>query len=124
MRQQGLRITTIDCGGGLGIAYRNEPAPSPAALAGAIKQAFQTLDVRLAMEPGRWLVGPAGVLLASVILVKRTRGEPFVILDAAMNDLLRPAMYDAWHGIVPVSAVDASGQASPATVVGPVCEFR
>ncbi|HEX4368660.1 MAG TPA: diaminopimelate decarboxylase [Rhodopila sp.] len=122
LRQNGLRITTVDCGGGLGIPYRNEPAPSPAGLAAAMKQAFHNLDVRLAMEPGRWLVGPAGVLLASVVLVKQTPHEPFVVLDAAMNDLVRPAMYDAWHGIVPVSAIDAHGQASPATIVGPVCE--
>jgi diaminopimelate decarboxylase len=76
----------------------------------------------VAVEPGRWLVGPAGVLLASVILVKQVEGGRFVVLDAAMNDLIRPAMYDAWHGIVPVSAVDAVGKTSPADVVGPVCE--
>jgi diaminopimelate decarboxylase len=122
LRQNGLHITTVDCGGGLGIPYRNEPAPSPAGLAAAMKQAFHNLDVQLAMEPGRWLVGPAGVLLASVILVKQTPHEPFIVLDAAMNDLIRPAMYDAWHGIVPVSAIDAQAPASPATIVGPVCE--
>ncbi len=59
------------------------------------------------IEPGRWLVGPAGILLSSVILTKLTQGSRFVVLDAAMNDLVRPAMYDAWHGIVPVSPVDA-----------------
>jgi diaminopimelate decarboxylase len=122
LRQNGLRVTTVDCGGGLGIPYRNEPAPSPAGLAAAMKGAFHNLDVRLAMEPGRWLVGSAGVLLASVVLVKQTVPEPFVVLDAAMNDLVRPAMYDAWHGIVPVSAADAIARAAPATVVGPVCE--
>jgi diaminopimelate decarboxylase len=122
LRENGLRITSVDCGGGLGIPYRNEAAPSPAGLAAAMKQAFHNLDVRLAMEPGRWLVGPAGVLLASVVLVKQTTHEPFVVLDAAMNDLVRPAMYDAWHGIVPVSAIDALAPASPATIVGPVCE--
>jgi diaminopimelate decarboxylase len=87
-----------------------------------MKQAFHNLDVRLAMEPGRWLVGPAGVLLASVILTKQTPHEPFIVLDAAMNDLVRPAMYDAWHGIVPVSPTDATAEARSATVVGPVCE--
>ena len=102
--------------------YRNELAPSPAGLAAAIKGAFHNLDVRLAMEPGRWLVGPAGVLLAEVVLVKQTQPEPFVVLDAAMNDLVRPAMYDAWHGIVPVSAVDAVAPVRPTSVVGPVCE--
>jgi diaminopimelate decarboxylase len=122
LRQNGLRVDTVDCGGGLGIPYRNEPAPSPAGLAAAIKGAFHNLDVRLAVEPGRWLVGPAGVLLASVVLVKQTPSEPFVVLDAAMNDLIRPAMYDAWHGIVPVSGTDAVAAATPTTVVGPVCE--
>lgn len=122
LRQRGLTVTTVDCGGGLGIPYRNEPAPSPAGLAAAMKQAFHNLDVRLSIEPGRWLVGPAGVLLASVVLVKQTLLEPFVVLDAAMNDLVRPAMYDAWHGIVPVSAIDAAAPARPCSVVGPVCE--
>ena len=97
----------VDCGGGLGIAYRDEPAPLPAAFAGAMRGAFHNLDVRVAVEPGRWLVGPAGVLLASVVLAKRAGGSRFVVLDAAMNDLIRPAMYDAWHGIVPLSAMDA-----------------
>ena len=122
LRECGHTIEVVDCGGGLGIPYRNDPSPSPAGLAAAMKQAFHNLDVRLAMEPGRWLVGPAGLLLASVILVKQTPFEPFIVLDAAMNDLVRPAMYDAWHGIVPVSATDAVGPAQRYSVVGPVCE--
>jgi diaminopimelate decarboxylase len=122
LRQKGLRVSTVDCGGGLGIGYRNEPTSSPAGLAAAMKGAFHNLDIRLIMEPGRWLVGPAGVLLASVVLVKQTPHEPFVVLDAAMNDLVRPAMYDAWHGIVPLSPVDAVISVGPVTVVGPVCE--
>ncbi len=122
LRRNGLRVETVDCGGGLGIPYRNEPAPSPVGLAAAMKGAFHNLDVRLAMEPGRWLVGPAGVLLASVVLVKQTLPEPFVVLDAAMNDLARPAMYDAWHGIVPVSPTDAVAPVRLCSVVGPVCE--
>ena len=122
LRRQGLPVEAVDCGGGLGIPYRNEPAPDPAGLAAVIKAAFQHLDVRLAIEPGRWLVGPAGVLLASVVLVKQVPGARFVVLDASMSDLVRPAMYDAWHGIVPVSAVDAVLPALPAAVVGPVCE--
>jgi diaminopimelate decarboxylase len=122
LREAGLNVEAVDCGGGLGIPYRNEPAPSPTGLAAAMKQAFHNLDVRLAMEPGRWLVGPAGLLLASVILTKLTAQEPFVVLDAAMNDLVRPSMYDAWHGIVPISATDAVAPVRPTTVVGPVCE--
>ncbi|HTI82901.1 MAG TPA: diaminopimelate decarboxylase [Acetobacteraceae bacterium] len=122
LRQAGQTVRTVDCGGGLGIPYQDEPAPLPAALAGAIRGAFHNLDVRIAIEPGRWLVGPAGALLSAVILAKRTSGSRFVVLDAAMNDLIRPAMYDAWHGIVPVSAVDALVPGEPADVVGPVCE--
>jgi diaminopimelate decarboxylase len=122
VRAAGHPVEVIDCGGGLGIPYRNEPAPTPAALAGAIRGALHNMDVRVMLEPGRWLVGPAGVLLASVVFAKHTQGSRFVILDAAMNDLVRPAMYDAWHGIVPVAAVDAVGAVTPADVVGPVCE--
>ncbi len=102
LRAQGLPVARMDCGGGLGIGYQDEAAASPAAFAGAIRAAFANMDLSLAIEPGRWLVGPAGVLLTAVVLVKG--GGRFVVLDAAMNDLLRPAMYDAWHGIVPLSA--------------------
>ena len=122
LRAAGQVVEIVDCGGGLGIPYRNEPSASPAAFAGAIRAALGGLDVRLAIEPGRWLVGPAGVLLASVILSKMTSGRRFVVLDAAMNDLARPAMYDAWHGVVPVSPVDAVRPTAPADIVGPVCE--
>jgi diaminopimelate decarboxylase len=122
LRAAGQPVTVVDCGGGLGISYRNEPSPSPVALAGVIGTALRKLDVRIVVEPGRWLAGPAGVLLASVVLAKHVQGSRFVVLDAAMNDLVRPAMYDAWHGIVPVSAVDAVQQVTPADVVGPVCE--
>jgi diaminopimelate decarboxylase len=107
LRDQGHSVRVVDCGGGLGIPYRNDPGPGPDALAGAIKAAFHNLDVRVALEPGRWLVGPAGILLASVILQKQSGGNRFVVLDAAMNDLVRPAMYDAWHGIVPIAAAAA-----------------
>ncbi|MBO1323828.1 diaminopimelate decarboxylase [Acetobacter sp. TBRC 12305] len=122
-RQAGLDVSTVDCGGGLGISYRTEPEGQPEALAGAIKAELGDLGVRLAIEPGRWPIGPAGVLLSSVILRKEAGMDvPFVITDAAMNDLARPSMYDAWHGIVPL-APHAPGQAVAAThVVGPVCE--
>ena len=122
IRAAGHHITTVDCGGGLGIPYRSEPVPSPVALAAAIRGAFHNINVKLLLEPGRWLVASAGLLLASVILEKQAPGGRFVVLDAAMNDLVRPAMYDAWHGIVPVSAVDAVAVATPADVVGPICE--
>jgi len=122
LRAAGQVVDIVDCGGGLGIGYRDEPGLNPAALAGALRGAFHNLDVQLLLEPGRWLIGPAGVLLASVVLVKRTPGARFVVLDAAMNDLVRPAMYDAWHGILPISPVAALAPASPADIVGPVCE--
>jgi diaminopimelate decarboxylase len=122
LRDQGHSVRVVDCGGGLGIPYRNDPGPGPEALAGAIKVAFHNLDVRVALEPGRWLVGPAGVLLASVILQKQSAANRFVVLDAAMNDLVRPAMYDAWHGIVPVAAAAAVAPVSQCDIVGPVCE--
>lgn len=122
LRAQGLPVERVDCGGGLGIPYRNEPAPSPATLAGAIQAALGGLDVALMVEPGRWIAGPAGVLLASVILEKRTGARRFVILDAAMNDLVRPAMYEAWHGILPVGPGDLVAPTAPCDVVGPVCE--
>jgi diaminopimelate decarboxylase len=122
LRSSGLTVESVDCGGGLGIGYRDEPAASPAAFAGAIRATLGGLGLRIMVEPGRWLVGPAGVLLASVVLIKHGARRRFVVLDTAMNDLLRPAMYDAWHGIVPLSAVDAVQPVTAADVVGPVCE--
>jgi diaminopimelate decarboxylase len=122
LRAVGQAVETVDCGGGLGVGYRNEPVPGPAALASVIASAFRGLGVRVILEPGRWLIGPAGVLLSEVVLVKRAGAQRFVVLDAAMNDLVRPAMYEAWHGIVPVAAADAARPLEPAEVVGPVCE--
>ena len=122
LRAAGHIVETMDCGGGLGIGYRDEPAMDPVALAGAARTAFGDLALRLTLEPGRWLVGPAGVLLASVVLVKHSGDIRFVVLDAAMNDLVRPAMYGAWHGVIPLAATDAVGPATPADIVGPVCE--
>lgn len=122
LRAAGQTVETVDCGGGLGIPYRDEPAPGPDGLAGALRAAFHNLDVRLKLEPGRWLVAPAGVLLSTVVLIKHTQGTRFVVLDAAMNDLVRPAMYEAWHGVVPLSAADAVAPVAPADIVGPVCE--
>ena len=118
LRARGLSVERVDCGGGLGIGYRDEADGSPAALAGVIQSTLGNLGVKLMVEPGRWLVGPAGVLLTSVVLTK----DRFVVVDAAMNDLVRPAMYAAWHGIVPVGAAVATGKVAPVDVVGPICE--
>jgi len=127
LRAAGQSVDVVDCGGGLGITYRDETEADPAAFAGALRATLGDLGLHLAIEPGRWLVAPAGLLLTSVVLVKQATGpdglgQRFVVLDAAMNDLVRPAMYDAWHGIVPLSASDAVGPCSLADVVGPVCE--
>ncbi len=120
LRAAGQTVSRVDCGGGLGIGYRDEPGASPTAFAGALRAAFGGLDVQLMIEPGRWLVGPAGMLLSSVVLTKAD--ERFAVIDAAMNDLVRPAMYDAWHAIVPLAAGNAVGAVRPVDVVGPVCE--
>ncbi len=120
LRQAGHRVTRLDAGGGLGIAYRDETTVSPEALAGALGELLGDLDVETMIEPGRWLVAPAGVLLASVVLNKEDGA--IVVIDAAMNDLARPAMYGAWHGIVPLDAATATRPAAPRMVVGPVCE--
>ncbi len=119
LRAAGHTVRAVDCGGGLGILYRDEAVAAPEALAAAIGQAFAGMELDLAIEPGRWLAGPAGLLLASVVLVK---SERFVVLDAAMNDLIRPSMYESWHGIVPVSAAEAVGKVGMRDIVGPVCE--
>ena len=122
LRAAGQGVTRLDCGGGLGIRYRDEAEGSPAALAGVIQAELGSLGLDVMIEPGRWLAGPSGLLLASVVLTKITGARRFTVLDAAMNDLLRPAMYDSWHGMVPVSAVDALAPVHPTDVVGPVCE--
>ena len=122
LRAAGQSVRVVDCGGGLAIGYRNEPVPGPEGWAAALAGAFGGLEVTVMVEPGRWLVGPAGLLLSTVTLVKQAGAQRFVVLDAGMNDLVRPAMYDAWHGIVPVGAADLVAATSPADVVGPVCE--
>ncbi len=119
---RGFPVERIDVGGGLGIPYGTEPAPLPAAFASVLSQAFGAFCLPVILEPGRWLVGPAGLLLARVVLQKHGAARRFVVLDAGMNDLLRPALYDAWHGIVPVDAARLNAPVTPADVVGPVCE--
>jgi diaminopimelate decarboxylase len=121
LRAQGLEVTVLDLGGGIGIGYHDEPGMNLAAFAAVVKREVGGLGVKLLMEPGRYLVGPAGLLLASVVLQKQA-GKRFVVLDAAMNELMRPALYEAWHGILPVDAALFHGTATPADVVGPVCE--
>ena len=120
VRAEGLPLSRLDCGGGLGVPYRNEPAPTPAGLAGALAGAFRGLEAELLLEPGRWLLAPSGLLLASVVRIKPGPERPFVVLDAGMNDLIRPALYEAWHGILPL--MPAAGPVKPVDIVGPICE--
>jgi diaminopimelate decarboxylase len=121
LRAAGHLIVTADLGGGLGVPYN--PAvplpPSPADYGAMVRDVTAGWDVRLIFEPGRVIVGNAGVLLARVIRVKEGATYPFVVVDAGMNDLLRPSLYDAWHDI---RAVEPSGARFTANVVGPICE--
>jgi diaminopimelate decarboxylase len=120
LRGRGLSVTRLDLGGGLGIVYRDEAEPPLAAYAAIVEETVGGLGCELAIEPGRSLVGNAGVLLTRVLYVKQAGSRRIVIVDAAMNDLIRPALYDAHHGIRPVAP--RPGAESPADVVGPVCE--
>ena len=121
LREAGHDIRTADLGGGLGVPYDpSQPLPpSPAEYGAMVTRVTQGWDVRLMFEPGRLIVGNAGVLLSQVVRVKQGAQAPFVIVDAAMNDLLRPSLYDAWHDI---RAVHPKGDRAAANVVGPVCE--
>ena len=122
LKAEGLSVERLDLGGGLGVPYFNQPEPpSPADYAKVVAKATRGLDVTLAFEPGRVIAANAGVLLAQVVHVhERPEGRRFLVLDAAMNDLLRPAMYDAYHDIRAVRPRE--GEAKPYDVVGPVCE--
>jgi len=121
LRAAGHDIRVADLGGGLGVAYdpSHPPPPSPDDYGAMVRRVTADWNVRLVLEPGRLIVGNAGVLLSRVIRVKPGATDPFVIVDAAMNDLMRPALYDAWHRI---EAVRPSGARRTANVVGPVCE--
>ena len=120
VRASGLPVETVDIGGGLGISYGDGPDGDPEVFASAVGGSLDGLEVRVTVEPGRWLVGPAGLLLSRAVRVKAGVPASFLILDAAMNDLLRPSLYEAWHGIVPVAS--ASDETQTYDVVGPVCE--
>ncbi|MBB5700049.1 diaminopimelate decarboxylase [Sphingomonas yantingensis] len=120
LRAGGHRITHVDLGGGLGVPYRpGETMPSPAAFGQMVARVTVGWNVKLMFEPGRVIAGNAGVLLTRVVWVKPSGGNPWVIVDAAMNDLARPALYDAYHDFV---AVRPSGDRIVANIAGPVCE--
>jgi diaminopimelate decarboxylase len=124
LRADGHDIAHIDLGGGLGIPYHhdNEPPPDPAAYAAIVKNATAGLGCKLIFEPGRLIVGNAGILVTRVLYVKPGEAKTFVIIDAGMNDLVRPTLYDAHHEIIPVRQAAAGAPRIIADVVGPVCE--
>ncbi len=124
LRADGHAIDHVDLGGGLGIPYRddNEPPPDPDAYAAVVKRATRSLDCTLIFEPGRLIVGNAGILVTRVLYVKRAEAKTFVIVDAGMNDLIRPTLYDAHHEVRPVRQAPPGAPRIVADVVGPVCE--
>jgi diaminopimelate decarboxylase len=124
LRADGHAISHVDLGGGLGIPYRDdcEPPPLPDAYAAVVKRATRDLGCTLIFEPGRLLVGNAGILVTRVLFVKRGEAKNFVIVDAAMNDLIRPTLYEAHHEIRPVVEATPDVPRLRADVVGPVCE--
>jgi diaminopimelate decarboxylase len=124
LRGDGHTISHVDLGGGLGIPYRedNEPPPHPDAYAAMVKRATRDLDCTLIFEPGRLIVGNAGILVTRVLYLKGGETKSFVIVDAGMNDLIRPTLYEAHHDIRPVGEADPAARRIVADVVGPVCE--
>jgi diaminopimelate decarboxylase len=124
LRGDGHTIGHVDLGGGLGIPYHedNDPPPDPSAYAEMVKSATRGLDCRLIFEPGRLIAGNAGILVTRVLYLKRGDAKTFVIVDAAMNDLVRPTLYDAHHDIRPVTEPAPGALRTVADVVGPVCE--
>jgi diaminopimelate decarboxylase len=124
LRADGHDIRRLDLGGGLGIPYQrtNEAPPLPFDYGALIKRTVGSLGCEIQIEPGRLIAGNAGLLVARVIYRKQGEGRDFLIVDAAMNDLIRPAMYDAWHDIVPVAEPGPDTPVGPVDVVGPVCE--
>jgi len=124
LRSEGHEISRLDLGGGLGIPYTrsNEAPPLPMDYGALIKRTVGDLGCEIEIEPGRLISGNSGLLVAGVIYVKNGEGRDFLILDAAMNDLVRPSMYGAHHDIVPVVEAPAGAAPQPYDVVGPVCE--
>jgi diaminopimelate decarboxylase len=124
LRADGHAIDHVDFGGGLGIPYESDlpVPPAPDAYAAVVRRVTEGLDCRLLFEPGRMIVGNAGILVSRVIYVKHGEARNFVIIDAAMNDLIRPTLYEAHHDIIPVRETSSQGESIVADVVGPVCE--
>jgi diaminopimelate decarboxylase len=121
LRAEGHTVSLLDLGGGLGITYDHETPPAPKDYADALRDNLKDLNVRLILEPGRVLVGNAGILLCKVNFTKRTSLKQFFVVDAAMNDLIRPSFYDSFHAILPVTE-NPDAETVVADVVGPICE--
>lgn len=122
LRAQNLPVTHLDLGGGLGVPYFHEPEPpAPSEYAAMIRRVFDGFDAHLAFEPGRLIAGNAGVLLSRVIRYQARPGRRILVLDAAMNDLIRPAMYDAYHDVKPVRPPSTAARET-VDIVGPICE--
>jgi diaminopimelate decarboxylase len=124
LRADGHTLDHVDVGGGLGVPYRNDqdPPPLPPAYAETVLRHFRGLGATIVLEPGRLIAANAGILLTRVILVKEGAAKTFVVVDAGMNDLIRPTLYDAYHEILPVATPPANAHQITADVVGPVCE--
>jgi diaminopimelate decarboxylase len=124
LRADGHKITRLDLGGGLGVPYRrdNEPPPDPVAYGAMVQRVTRDLGAQLILEPGRLIAANAGILVSRVIYVKRGLSKSFLIIDAGMNDLIRPAMYEAHHDIVPVTEPSAATPRTRYDIVGPICE--
>jgi len=121
LETRGITIDHLDIGGGLGIRYRDEKQPSPAALVEAVAGRIEGHDLELLVEPGRSIVGNAGVLLTRIEYLKANGARHFAVVDAAMTELLRPSLYSAWHDIDPLE-ISTDGQCQSYDIVGPVCE--
>ena len=123
LRNNGISFKYLDFGGGLGVRYTTENPPGRAEYARMVAQILRPLGLHLLLEPGRTIIGPAGVLLTRVVYVKESRGKTFVVVDAAMNDLMRPALYGAVHPITQVTRRKSDAYPRQRVdVVGPVCE--
>lgn len=124
LRADGHVLSHVDIGGGLGIPYKNDnqPPPLPDAYASIVKEQLRSLNCKIVMEPGRLIVGNAGILVTEVIYVKDAGDKTFVIVDGAMNDLIRPTLYEAYHEIIPVVTPSEDTEYIKADIVGPVCE--
>ncbi len=122
LRERAIAIRTVDVGGGLGIRHREETPPTHREYAIALLPALRELGVTVLLEPGRSIVGNAGALLTRVLYRKDTGDKKFVVIDAAMNDLIRPPLYDSYHEVRPVSEARLGGPTEKVDVVGPICE--